>query len=409
MIFYYKEESTDTAYWLNDKDEFMITPFYDMPKRNRFEMFGNYNQTEKDLRQFKKDLIQWSQPLTHFKFLLKNDNREAIYHYFLSKSTNTLKLHPIEDIDYYEYQFIEDCHNGGQSYFNGEYKDKPTECFGYDEKMFYPNLLCDEMLQIPLAKGNLSKLEKIPEKFEYGIYRCKVLCDNPDIVKVFAFSKKHTYTSISLNNALFLKYKKKMDITIELLIDCEYNALIYDKTVNGKVIFGNWLKFVKILRESDPKNQLYKYLSSSLWGEITRYNQIVVDTIANIELDDYIIKDLKMYSNRKLYYLLPKNNIYKRNLARIKPFLVSLSRYYICNLIYKNHIINNIIRIQVDGIVINKEVKLKDRKYCPILEEKTTGLITWYNVNSNDRIKEKNEKRKLEIEEFKKTLNFVKS
>ncbi len=50
MIFYYNEESIDRAYWLNEKDEFMIAPFYDTPKRNRFEMFGNYNQTEKDLR-----------------------------------------------------------------------------------------------------------------------------------------------------------------------------------------------------------------------------------------------------------------------------------------------------------------------------------------------------------------------
>ncbi len=71
MIFYYKDENNDKAYWLNDKDEFMITNFYDMPKRNCFEMFENYLQTESDLRQFKADMILWDMG----SLLIKIDKR----------------------------------------------------------------------------------------------------------------------------------------------------------------------------------------------------------------------------------------------------------------------------------------------------------------------------------------------
>ncbi len=141
------------------------------------------------------------------------------------------------------------------------------------------------------------------------------------------------------------------------------------------------------------KNKLYKYLSSSLWGEIVRFNQIVVGDFHDLIYGDYNIRDHKAYEDRDVFYLLPKSKPYKHNLARLKPFLVALSRYYMCNLIYNNHIINNIIRIQTDGIVLNKQKELKDSKYAPVLENKSTGLIIWYNVNDNDRLKEKRESR----------------
>jgi hypothetical protein len=258
--------------------------------------------------------------------------------------------------------------------------------------MFYPNLLCDKMLRLPNKKGVLKKLVEIPATFEYGIYRCKVVCDYPNILKLFAFSKKNTYTSISLNNALYLKNQKKMNITLELNQTETHNALIYEETKDAFAVFNPWLKAVKRLRESNPKNKLFKYLSSSLWGELVRFNQKLVTDFTEIDLDDYIIHDHKLYPERQVISLLPKDQPYKSNLARLKPFLVALSRYHMCNVILKHKIINNIIRIQTDGIVFNKEVEFKG-DYAPLPEDKTTGMITWYNVNKNDRIKEKNDRK----------------
>ncbi len=94
----------------------------------------------------------------------------------LIKIDKRIKCLSDEDIESQEYDFIESCPNGGLTYFNQEYKTKLTE---------------------------------IPSEFEYGIYRCKVTCNHPDILKVFAFSRKNTYTSTSLHNALFLMTKKR--------------------------------------------------------------------------------------------------------------------------------------------------------------------------------------------------------
>jgi hypothetical protein len=62
---------------------------------------------------------------------------------------------------------------------------------------------------------------------------------------------------------------------------------------------------------------------------------------------------------------------------RLKSFLTAYGRVKIAEVALTN--IENVIRIQTDGIVFNKQVKL-----CfPLLvkDDKTTGLIKWINVN----------------------------
>jgi hypothetical protein len=90
--------------------------------------------------------------------------------------------------------------------------------------------------------------------------------------------------------------------------------------------------------------------------------------------------------------MLPKEQPYKNELARLKPFLVSLSRYHMSNIILKANkkykIFENIIRIQTDGIVLNKEIKFSG-DYAPIPETKTTGCFTWHHLNKNDKFQVK--------------------
>ena len=235
MIVYYKTDD-DKAVWLNAKDEIKTASFLKMPHKNAFEMVKGYKRTETDLRQYKENLLRENEELKtfHFDFLKHYNNRSGIWNFFKFKATNILKKYKFESIVEYEYDFIEDCHNGGLTYFNENFKDIPTTCYGYDIPRFYPSLLCDKMLFIPLSKGTLKTIDTIPDEFPYGIYRCKITSEDPNIKKLFAFSKKQTYTSISLNNAIYLRDKKKMAIDIELS-NQQNNALVYENVIDSKL------------------------------------------------------------------------------------------------------------------------------------------------------------------------------
>ncbi len=45
-------------------------------------------------------------------------------------------------------------------------------------------------------------------------------------------------------------------------------------------------------------------------------------------------------------------------------------------------LIENVFRVQTDGIVLNCDLELKMDEMFPVPEAKTTGLILWKNVNS---------------------------
>jgi hypothetical protein len=71
-------------------------------------------------------------------------------------------------------------------------------CFGYDFKFAYPR--CHSLPGFHLAEvvGREVHLKKLPKVLEYGIYRCRVICDHPDIGKIFMFSTSHHYTHYDL-------------------------------------------------------------------------------------------------------------------------------------------------------------------------------------------------------------------
>jgi hypothetical protein len=68
--------------------------------------------------------------------------------------------------------------------------------------------------------------------------------------------------------------------------------------------------------------------------------------------------------------------------------MLSFARNYVGRLILDNGLIDNVIRIQTDGMVLNKPFDFNG-DYIPIVEGKTTGTIFWNNVNKYDKIDEK--------------------
>ena len=50
-------------------------------------------------------------------------------------------------------------------------------------------------------------------------------------------------------------------------------------------------------------------------------------------------------------------------------------------MIIENKLYNNIIKIQVDGIILDKEFDFSKDNYNPILEEKSTGSLYFVSIN----------------------------
>jgi hypothetical protein len=185
---------------------------------------------------------------------------------------------------------------------------------------------------------------------------------------------------------------------MELVVDGNYNATIYseDKLVKSKDVFGKWFNDLSELKQKYPKNKLVKRLMSSLWGSLTAFNRkfyeddffdLDVSEITDNDETEYKLIDEKHYKDnskefgvRTVYCVIPSNQPYKNNLARLKPFLVSYCRSYVARRIIKENLLDNVIRIHTDGIMLNKPHDFTHLKYYPKPEDKTTGKIHFENV-----------------------------
>jgi len=275
-----------------------------------------------------------------------------------------------------EVEWFEQTFNAGIVYFDGIKETIKT--YGWDFKAYYPYLLGNSKLKIPKKKGKLLKLETLPNKIKFGIYKVLIVCNNPDFKKVFSFSKNNLYTHYCLNFAI--KYKELFNIDINLITDCEYNALIYKKSelISSCDIFGNWYAKIKLMKEELTDNILVKPLSTQLWGSLMKKNTFykTEQEIINNKLDvgikydhDFRIVD-ELDNKIKLHNM---NQPYSSNI-RIKSFLTSFGRCMIAEIAI-NAGLEHIKRIHTDNITFTKKKKLKIENFYP--EEKTTGLINW--------------------------------
>ena len=70
-------------------------------------------------------------------------------------------------------------------------------------------------------------------------------------------------------------------------------------------------------------------------------------------------------------------------LGRIKPFLTEYSRNYMFNMISEHNLEQYVIRIQTDSVSFTKPIDFEalGLTYIPLLEDKCTGRLIFYNVN----------------------------
>ena len=165
-IYYYYD--TSNIYYIDDNSDELKT--LDKLKINwaenkfhSFRMFENYENTNTDLIRFKKDFNIWVNEIRSIKLKIGKKNKfyhldykkyfnhnDAVYYFFTSKLCKE-KLELFESVNEDEFYIFERCLNSGLICLNLDYKNIPTDCYGYDFSRYYTNLLLD--IKIPMCPG----------------------------------------------------------------------------------------------------------------------------------------------------------------------------------------------------------------------------------------------------------------
>ena len=405
--------------------------FDEFNKYNRKYEMSKYGKTE-DLTEYLKVFskcieelrtndgfkLNWTFYFHNFLAIINTIKRltKTKYGYLRCKTVFESTKH--EKITGIEFQYYQNTNQGGLLYtVPGTYN-----CYGYDYTAFYLNI-CNKTCEknddgtfsgfvIPTQQGKEIHLSKLPERWqdiEYGIYKVKISSSHKHINKIFAFSKTSHYTHYSLQFAM--QKQKQFNITIELITDIKYNALVYDRTclIPSYHQFRQYGKTLLKLRKKYPDNFLLKMLISQFGGtsahknvkkmtdeQIDNHNATQDKKIIFGKTHDVIgqeYKRLKTGEYVEKFLLLDMEKPYSMNI-RLLPFLTSYGRIKTAKLAIKD--LDNVIRINTDNVTFLKEqifetnIKNKKKLYVKHIdgtkhnmlhletlkpEEKTTGLI----------------------------------
>lgn len=406
LRFFYQIQM-DIFYIEGDSDEFkqqtLQQKVEDCYNINYYEAQKEYEASHQGLLDYRTDFYVWVKQIPKLDYTKYYNHEGAVMNVFKSKSTRIMKTLNLEPITYKEFIFYERTHKSAMMTFNNNFKNIEIDSFGYDFSGFYPFLLACHNFKIPIKEGKRKKFKKLKfDNLSYGIYNVKITCDSHEFKRLFMFSKEHTYTHYSLDFAY--QHKDKFNIKFELVLESEYNALVYsdDKLIDSNTIFGDWYDYLNYYKRKYPKNKLVKRLMSSLWGSITSFNKVFFsdDEIDDIDMSDlndddkteYKIidterfkDDTREYGIRTRFQCIPSSKPYKYELARLKPFLVSYARTCLGQLIIDENLVDNLVRTHTDNITLNKPHDFKNLHYKPLPEDKTSGRMTWFNCIFNSR------------------------
>lgn len=345
-------------------------------------------RTDDELRQYLINFKQWTKELgkelikmkiKYYKCMRHSTAVEVVFKY-LTQSTKHLYQN-MPDINKTEYQYMESTYNAGLIYCDK--LDNPIQTYSYDLSFYYARLLGTPGFFIPNCAGYEDTIEKLPisTKLLFGFYRVKITSENPDSRKVFSFNYKNVYNYYDVKFAL--KNRSKFGFKLEMIIDGNPNAYLYDDVIESCKIFAPWYEKLLLIRQKYPKNQLCKQLSSTLWGVISqtlsfkisedklceeperyeKYTVINVESFGAIGSENY----------RTKYELIDENKPYK-NQIRLKGWLNAYSRCETAKYVMTD--IDNVIRVYTDSIAF-KVPHPEFENDLMKLEKKSTGFIKW--------------------------------
>ena len=374
------------------------------PLHHYFELMKGYDKTAAALYKYKDDFNRWhAELLTHdINFKKYYTNYDVVEMTFRRWSTMERERYDTATVTMAEYKFNEKTNNGGIMYFDKDYANKETQCYGYDFSAFYPTILCNKHFKMPIKATTPTHIDSMDfNKIQYGIYRVFIKCEHPMFNKVFCYSKNHYYTHYSLWFAAH--YREQYGVQMTLDTATEHNALIYANSdlIAGKDMFGNWYKRINDVKTECKGNKLAKHLASSIVGTLIKFNRIFKtdDEIADMDVAydektpaEYMIINSVAKHRRGgveiVNELIQTAAPYKYGIARMKPYLLSLARNICGMILLRNDLAKDCIRIQTDGFVLTRAYECDKHMMCemsPVVDEKTTGVIVWKNVNRYEK------------------------
>ena len=404
MKFYYENKNAG-YYRVYDMKTCKFTIEYTLP--HAFHTFKDYENSDKGLLKYIADFKVWNNDLKTNN-IFKLDYEQFKKHDTAVDIVFTKKLvdedfTKFEEPDMIEFGWIEKCNNGSIQKLYCK-KNTKIQSYGYDFKSTYGYFLGNKTcraLQMPTKRGKEYILTELDcSKLQVGYYHVEISSKDVNFNKIFLYSKDNVYCDISLYQAF--QCSKTMKVNIELIQDEKPNAYLYGKGIKDGIIsphkvFGKWYEVLTKLKNAFPENKLIKHLLSSGWGSFCRFQKLnlTIDEIKEKDLNvslniykkdcDYVILEHKCKYNGDYYVLVNPNKPYHYGqIARLKPFLLSLARRCTANIALLH--IDNVIRIHTDNITTNKQfddVMTAFKTYPDlIVEKKTTGMITWQSVNS---------------------------
>jgi hypothetical protein len=229
----------------------------------------------------------------------------------------------------------------------------------YDINSMYPHIMT--LIMFPVKAGTFHTLQSLPEKLEYGIYRCSIKATTP-LKKnmLFLFTDENKYTHYDITTA------RSLGLTIQMIKDGKANALIYtkDKLEYGSKMFKPTIDYLYDLKK---KNLPYvKTILNSVWGALVAKRKMKDTVDTNVEYiipDNVTLEQIYPIGEDKIRFKYHKNNdTFKTNYARIGIFLTSYARMHMARTMLPH--IDSIIRFHTDSILSLKpipELKISDK------------------------------------------------
>ena len=260
----------------------------------------------------------------------------------LSIFASFAKAHEFLEIDEQEMAFVSGCKNCGLVYAApkiGHFKN-------IDGNSFYPSLMRDAKLILPLGNPEFLKIESFDEFVKFGIYRCvvsgydrRLFLHNP--------ANYYTYTDV--------KFAIKHGYQVELVLDGEPNFMFYDSE-NRDTGFSLFRGFVDTLYALKKLNPLAKELLNILWGSLCERKKTYHHEEINFG-DDLSALDFVQLQGEKTCYFAEESQLYKLPYARIGVFLTAFGRAKLGD--FMSDIKETIFRIHTDGYWTTSEKKFE--------------------------------------------------
>lgn len=413
-VYYYHSKRYEETYEIKEQcDSFEHSK---LTKKSIQEQLKLGLTLEQILKEYAENRLKWRDEILSSKKLIlpyddmavfnksntgtkyKNTNESNIMRFFNNYSTKIQKYkeEQFDEIVWIEYKWFEKSNKKSmQRCINkGLY-----ETLGYDFKMAYPHILSSKLeinnvrkiFHFPTKEGKIYKLEKLEyDNLKYGLYRVNIETDNEEFKFSFSFNTENIYTHYEIE--FCHKYREKYNIKIDLIIDGEYNSLLYenDEIIDSANVFEPWMKRILDLKSEFPKNGLVKLLSSSMWGYLSKknkryYNDKELDKKPEIIFDyddieecNYLCLNEKDNKDGTTDYLLiDKKKPYCKK-YRLKPFILAFMRLTISEIILQIGY-EKVVRVNTDNITFNRKLlteedikKIKNISKQFIEEEKTT-------------------------------------